>query len=477
MSFKKDLKRVMIMYPDVEVKSSSEYRDLINIHNIVETTFGEAFDRNLVKDAFCRKESFSLETPNDYYHLVFKTAISKAGLKKVAYPNMSSLIDIPGEFDIEKWSSLVYEIYDAVSRGSMNLPIAIDYYASTLDTKTSEDEKFKRWMKYYQDGEHLKYSSDSSGRLLKEGFQFPLSGPGTYGPENATLSREHSSFRKMKDKATSGDGYLNWRSKLYSAIRRIDKLLRQSDDFIDSESHRDLADLLHNFDQEVRSLKHQVTAADLSFKYANKFKTAGFSSGHDELVKFAQDVGTEANQSLQSSESGAEPSDDKFVEENSREEGHKISDEFSDATTDNSGILDRAISLEEAVTKLEEVAGRLSDRRTIRMLAEFDIMLDNLGVASMFPELAEAQSKLIDGYSYALTRVTRMLGMLASGKSLVEISDAKKTDSDEKIQKEVDKVFETENESGNVERGSKAIQDGLSEKPNVEDKSPTKPAM
>ena len=50
-------------------------------------------------------------------------------------------------------------------------------------------------------------------------------------------------------------------------------------------------------------------------------------------------------------------------------------------------------------------------------------MLDKIGIAAMFPELAEAQSKLIDGYSYALTRVTKMMGQLANAKMLLEAQD------------------------------------------------------
>ena len=83
------------------------------------------------------------------------------------------------------------------------------------------------------------------------------------------------------------------------------------------------------------------------------------------------------------------------------------------------------ISLDDASEKLDEVAGMLADRRIIRLLAEFDIMLDKLGVASMFPELAESQSKLIDGYSYALTRVTKMMGQLSNAKSFVDSGDGK----------------------------------------------------
>jgi len=70
----------------------------------------------------------------------------------------------------------------------------------------------------------------------------------------------------------------------------------------------------------------------------------------------------------------------------------------------------------------------LADRRVIRLLAEFDIMLDRLGVASMFPELAESQSKLIDAFSYALTRVTKMMGQLANAQQFIQSHEESKED-------------------------------------------------
>jgi hypothetical protein len=84
-------------------------------------------------------------------------------------------------------------------------------------------------------------------------------------------------------------------------------------------------------------------------------------------------------------------------------------------------IIKDDIDVDDASRKLEQIAGTLSDRRVIRYLAEFDIMLDKIGIASMFPELAEAQSKLIESYSYALTRVTKMLGMLSNNKAIMEM--------------------------------------------------------
>lgn len=480
MNYQQDLKKVMILYPDLEVQSSQDYKDLINIHNILESSFGKEPDYKIIESAFNNRKSLTLKTANDYFYLVFKSAINTGNLKKFAYPNMSGFENIKEEFDIEKWASLVHKIYDAVSSGDMNLETAIDYYAGTLNRNSSEDESFKQWIRYYQSGDHLKYS-EKQNELKKKGFQFPLSGPGFYGPDNATVPPQvENSFHRLKQETEKKDEYGEWRTKLHSAIRRLDKLLRQSDDYVDIETQRDLADLLHHFDQEVRSLRLESTAGDLSFKYANKFKKLGFNEGYNEFIKYAQELDIPDELKPEEPGLGSDLPEEQGQEVPSGEGGTAIERSLSGGSGAKEGEyekLDGNIELGDAVAKLEEIAGRLSDRRTIRLLAEFDIMLDKIGIAPMFPELAEAQSKLIDGYSYALTRVTKMLGMLSSGKSLVEISDAKKRDLNDKAMKDVNKTFEGEEQEG-PERGTEAIQQGLEEQevPTKPEAQPTQPA-
>lgn len=467
MTYNQDLKKVMILYPEFLVQSSDDYRDLINIHNILETTMGEEPNSKIVEAAFEARNSIPLKTANDYFYLVFKSALDNVSFKKFAYPTAYDEKEIQEEFDIEKWAGLVHKIYDAVSSGDMKLPDAIDYYAESLDVQASEDESFKKWIKYYQSGEHLKYNKLDSG-LKKEAFQFPLSGPGFYGPQNAIVPEENlrAIKKQMIPDENPKESFVDWRSKLYSAIRRIDKLLRQSDDFVSPEVQRDLSDLFHHFDQEIKSLRHEVMAADLAYKYANKLKKFGSLEGYDELVKYAQEI----NVPDELVPEEKPPEVPKSPGEEQQPKGNAIERSLSGASNAAEGEyaqLDGPIDLGDAVGKLEEIAGRLSDRRTIRLLAEFDIMLDKIGIAAMFPELAEAQSKLIDGYSYALTRVTKMLGMLSSGKSLMEISDAKKTDISDKAMKEVNKTFEEKPAEGEPERGTEAIQSGLDEKPEI----------
>lgn len=469
MSYKKDLKQVMSLYPEALTTSRDDFRHLINIHNIAKSSFGSGLKKELVLAAYNSKDNFKLNNGNDYYYLLFRTASLMPEFKKTAYPMAFESLDVDPEFDVDKWSELVYKIYDTVESGEMTLDNAIDYYSGELDPELNEDEKFKKWIKYYQDGEHIKYNSLNNIKIYKQAYQFPLSGVQNYRDTTSIISDEFKKLKNNKDNEQKNADYLSWRNKLYAAIRRIDKLLRQSDSFVDLDTHRELADLLHNFDKEIRSVKYKVTASDLAFKYANKFKKVGFNDAYEQLMKYSQEMGEQV---------GVEKKPEFSGPILSKEQEETLVGDTTDS--DLEGAIERAlrsttgpsegeyeelsgdIDIGNAVRKLEEIAGRLSDRRTIRLLAEFDIMLDRLGIASMFPELAEAQSKLIDGYSYALTRVTKMLGMLSSGRSLLEITNAKTQAVVDRTQKEVDKAFEDSDEEDG-ERGSEKIQEGVDE--------------
>lgn len=466
MNFNQDLRKVMILYPEIEVQSKQDFQHLVNIHNVLESVFGEEPDVELIQAAFDSRNIIKLESANDYFYLIFKTAKDKKSLIKKAYPNQGDLA-IPEEYNIEKWADLVYKIYDAVKSGDMDLITAIDYYADTLDKKSSEDENFKKWIKYYQSGENQKYSQENVA-MKKNSFQFPLMGPGFYGPENAVVPDQP----KLETQQSRTTDYSEWKNKLYSTIRRLDKLLRQGDELVDSDVSRDLADLLHQFDQEVRALRLKSTASDLAYRYANQFKKLGFNNGYSEFIKFAQENEPIEQSTPELPSEGQLGAQEKQAptDESVKSVGEAMAHGAGEEAGPKDGeyeSLNGNVGLEDAVSKLEEIAGMLSDRRTIRLLAEFDIILDKIGIASMFPELAEAQSKLIDGNSYALTRVMKMLGMLSSGKSLVEISEAKKKDLNEKTDKEVDKTFEAgggEEQLGE-DGGNQAIQEGLKETP------------
>jgi hypothetical protein len=206
-----------------------------------------------------------------------------------------------------------------------------------------------------------------------------------------------------------------------------------------------MAEMLLNLSDKVVNLS-PVTAADLTYRAANILNKFGRESDAKVLTKIAQEAPMSTDQPLAPAQQAQNEQDEppamptqNIAEKSSTEEragelglgeqdaSAPVPLEKIEIPEPRPGEYDKVlgdISLNDASEKLDEVAGMLADRRIIRLLAEFDIMLDKLGVASMFPELAESQSKLIDGYSYALTRVTKMMGQLSNAKSFVSSGDA-----------------------------------------------------
>ncbi len=440
----------------IDVSNEEDLRHFNNFRNIlISTTNSDSPD--VLKRAMAYSKTIVPKNANDYYFICFCALadFNSAKIKKVAYPIMDNGLDIQEEYNLKKWSELVYKIYDSVSAGHMSFENALDYYSGFLDKKSEEDKKFKKWLDYYKKGEHLKYNKEEKDNIKKKAdYQFALNNLGAYPSESKSTKDDEFSI----ERATGKRNYNEWKNKIYSAVRRIDKLLRSGEDYMDPETHRELAELLHGFDLEVRRVKLETIASDMAYNVADSFKKLGFQEGSDIMYSFAQEnmPTDEVVEPEEIKPDDIEPSDKTEIpkkEEEGKDPEKKDLFKFDQKGNDETGpangeyeALAGDVSIDMARSKLEDIAGRLADRRSIRLLAEFDIMLDKLGLASMFPELAESQSKLIDAYSYSLTRVTKMLGMLSSGRSLEQVSDAKKKEMSDKITKEVDKTFESENE-------------------------------
>jgi hypothetical protein len=457
-----------------ELKIAASFYNLLKYSN--------KLNNNVLKNAILLSRDFEPKNLNDYYSLILFSIKEDSSFKKTAYPNMVDIHDmgVQHEFDLNKWAKLVYKIYDAVLNQNISLKESIDFYANTLDKESGEPEKFKDWIKYYLTGENKKYSSEEHN-MKKISYQFGLN-TGFYPPETTYhLSDEEKKSIKEKvsnsiDDAKKKQEIITWKAKVDNAVRRIDKLIRSLN--LSPEQAEKLFNSLHQFDLDVNRVKHEVTASDLTFRAANSFKKMGFAEAHNILLKTSQEMVKDLDTAEQPAapESAEIPGVETLPGENPRGELSQLSskdplrrvyENVSGAKEGEYEKLSDDISLQDAINKLEEIAARLSDRRVIRLLAEFDIMLDKIGIASMFPELAESQSKLIDGYSYALVRVTKMLGMLSSGKNLSEIAEAKRDDLTGNIRKEVDKTFAPKEEPKPT-RGEEAIRSEFDERPSAQ---------
>ena len=358
--------------------------------------------------------------------------MSSDEINKKAYPlYMGALTDEPpSEYSLKRWGGVVNKIYGAVSSGDMTYGNALDYYASLLEDE-KESDSFRRWMKYYEEGGSSLYASKEKGALEKSaGYPIDLIS-GFYSEDNNKDFDFESKADDARKKADLKSRYSLWKKKLNSALRRIDRLLRDSEDYCSPEVYKDIAGQLHSLDIKVNQMRLASTAADLTYSAASGLRKVGFDNEASILYKVAQEAPVQETPSPEpDDEVGDQPSAEDVLRET---EPVPVSDiepipgaapgEYDDLAGDT--------SLDDAAGKLEEVAGMLADRRVIRLLAEFDILLDKLGLATMFPELAESQAKLIDSYGYALTRVTKMLGMLANTGALVQAIENKKKPSDD----------------------------------------------
>lgn len=391
---------------------------------------------DFVKSAWKNKDIVKkLKTNNDFYFFITSMIIGENGMKKVAYPMAENYFFKNPFFgyNLQDWASCVHKIYESVYKEGISYPEAVEKYSSNIFKDKEEKNNFLNWLKYYNDGEHLKYN------VKKASYQFPVSATGdaytsTSNYIGADYVLDHDSQKDdAREQGEKKLNYKNWKRKFNSALRRVDKILKESEDYVDSHKYEEISQILNRLDIQVGKIRLQSTASDISYRAANQLKKLGFDDGASVLYKYSQEalppVAPPEVEAPPVAEEAAPSPDEigrKQQEKENIEKGKEILGDVAPVPGPSPGeyedIMKDDIDVDDASKKLEQIAGTLSDRRVIRYLAEFDIMLDKIGIASMFPELAEAQSKLIESYSYALTRVTKMLGMLSNNKAIMEMA-------------------------------------------------------
>jgi hypothetical protein len=400
---------------------------------------------------------------NDAYYWTLINVLENRSIKKVAYPNYGGEIELQPEYDMDKWLNIVYAIYLESKKTSEPVLSLLEKYADTLDKESQEDTNFKSWFKFFYFGENLKYSlrNDTMKKQALYGGGLGqtsgLYGQSTYDLPGSSFSSaitkaEDDSMEKIDPSASDSEKLKAWKQRVNTACRRIDKLLRESD-HLSPDEFLELSQLLLTFSHKIRGVTLVTTAQDLTFQFANSLKKYSKNKKSEVLIKNASELLFKTAQDATTptpTDAPAAPAAPAAGEATG--EGTPAApaapvspldalkakipgpDDVEPASLENikpipgpkEGEYDEFvgdIKVDDAASKLDEVAGMLSDRRIIRLLAEFDIMLDKIGIAAMFPELAEAQSKLIDGYSYALTRVTKMMGQLANARMLLQAQD------------------------------------------------------
>lgn len=82
------------------------------------------------------------------------------------------------------------------------------------------------------------------------------------------------------------------------------------------------------------------------------------------------------------------------------------------------------LTIGDVVSKLEDISKSYKTREMPRQLGIVDMMLDSLGLASLFPSLSEAQNKALEANNYISTRVDDILAKLRGAMASAEKAPA-----------------------------------------------------
>lgn len=325
--------------------------------------------------------NYNLKNLIDHRLLIHQWLVDQ--LDKKAYPNTGGKTNKEPEADLGKWIDTLKDIYAALHKKKMNRTEALDYF--TADWDPDERQKFSNWMRYYESGTTEKYNvKNASTNLVKDAFGIPQSWMNQEdragdGLNMTTVKPPQKTERELKQEEADA-----FRRKIKSRLRALRRLV---DRYNDALPHQDL-DSVYNemnaLDRSVSRLNVRASMEDVLVRSANRIRRMGFEEGAEFLYKIAQDepIPPESLPAPMSSEPNLQP-------------GSKPQ-----------------VHINMIISRLEGVSKSLKSRDTIRELASIDILLNDMGIASHFPELTDAQAKLIEAFGYASNKVEAVIAKL-----------------------------------------------------------------
>jgi hypothetical protein len=367
--------------------------------DILDDTFGVKLNdvdkKDLISFLFAHRndETYKLNNLVDYRLLVHKWLCSR--LSKKAYPNTMGKNNRDPVCDLDKWISTLKNIYglihapkgpklEQISRGA-----AIDYFTAQWDP--DETQKFINWMRYYEDGSTEKYNVKTAMTTLMSEAELEIPLPQSWarrdgrnqsGPNMSTFVAPQKTRRELEFEMAA--------KKKHQMLSRLDSLKRLLRGFSETISKNDLTaiyDEIHKLELSINKLEITASIQDCAIRSAGKLRKLGFSEGAEILEKAA-------------AEPIASPDVMKALPQG-------VSDQPNMAPGQSN-----TYSLNTIINRLEGTSKILKTRDIIRELASIDILLNELGLASYFPELTDGQSHLIEAFGYASNKIEAIIAKL-----------------------------------------------------------------
>jgi hypothetical protein len=297
-----------------------------------------------------------------------------------------------------------------------------------VTSKWEENERinFCRWMRYYQEGNHNKYTVKTAQFFQNKQEEGKV-------PDLKSVKDifDTSAFPKPDPASEKKKRLDDARRKLRGRLKSVEELVEQYRDVLPKEVSAIIRKDVYDLKEKVLGLELKASIIDSINRTSNQLNKRGFSEGAKELRKIAQEVAQDKlpalegpmaipapNAEIASDTAPAntpEPLDTPSIPEPSLDKDHVRVPEVS-VGGERIEIPDfSSATHRDALQKLEEINKVISERNVVRALAAVDIILGQLGIASYFPQLSEAQSKLMDAFNYAGTRVAETIGQMRGG--------------------------------------------------------------
>jgi hypothetical protein len=347
--------------------------------DMLDDTFGTKVSpeerKDLCQFIFNGRNNYKLDDLTDYRLLIHKWLSEK--MNKKAYPNTSGKENHEPVQDLDKWIGTLKGVYRSIHSDKMDRANAIDHLTRNWDV--DEKQKFTNWMRYYEDGTTEKYAVKNV-KLTKHAVDSDPVIPNWMGRRDdrnmSTVKQQAPTAQELKFEEAK-----RYKEQMLSRIRSLKRLVGKFSDVLPQSNILSIYDEILRLERSLVTLSVYASIEDCIIRSANRIEKMGFGEGAS-LLKTGDGNLPDMLPSPISNEPNLPPESKP------------------------------AININMVIDRLEGVSKILKSRDTIRELASIDILLNEMGMASYFPEISYAQSKLIESFSYACNKIEDIVSKL-----------------------------------------------------------------
>lgn len=420
----------------LEVDNDEEFKLFFYIDHFAEDlvqemywkTLDEPGQASLKKFMFGLRNTVKYDKLEDFYKAAHDWLLeNKRGEMppKRAYKNVGRMYQTLPRYDLDRWSDLVKRVQEGIRMGFRRRDAVLE---AATELEMPERLDFLEWYRNHLNGEDHKYDLNDEIKTktheltthaelkpvgLVADAERPQEGMVDFTKVADAMDERHyylPRFREdpepdelkpvgrpsgakiglepvkspaelaiQKGPEQNAMDFEAARNKLMGRVFAIDKLLEKYKKVLKPEELDGIEDSLNDLKKKIRKLKMAASIQDSLIKTAGICEQFGFDDGVEELRVLA-------------AEASRLGEDTNIFTEEAKNEKLKI-----------------------IVARLYDISVVLKNREVIRHIAEIDILLDELRMASFFPEIQDAQAKLIDAFGYASNKIEDVLPKLRGG--------------------------------------------------------------